>query len=128
MANIKRTFAVLAGSIGLLAASLTFASSAHAGSSHCYFAGPASASDLCIYRDPTGYQAYLFADEDLRGHTVDFNLVCDNGRWAGDLGAFSVGAYRKYTYVFAVGDQGSCHVRLTDITVNKSWNSPSLKW
>ena len=70
---------------------------------------------LCINYDPQGYQAEYWYNQGTYGDWMDFNLVCDNGHTYGDRGAFKTeGAEATYSYVFAVGSQGRCHVVLYD--------------
>lgn len=43
---------------------------------------------------------------------MDLNLLCDSGRRFGDDGAFPAYSNMTYSFVFAVGSQGYCHVTL----------------
>ncbi|GGO93234.1 hypothetical protein [Wenjunlia tyrosinilytica] len=127
MATLKRrTFAALTAGLGTAAASLTFASSAHADFAwHCNdHAGPRGASKVCVQTVPDGYNASVVVGSDLNGHTVDFNLNCSNGRWFGDDGTFPVRYPQIRTYVFKVGQQGECWVKLYDYTTGMEWDSP----
>ncbi|MFI5975436.1 hypothetical protein [Streptomyces sp. NPDC051452] len=126
MAKFVRLLAVAAGGAGMLAAALATAPAASAANYKCTYAGPSGYSDLCIHDDPEGYRAQLFADEDLRDRTLDFNLICANGRWFGDDGSFRAYPYTQYSYIFSVGRQGSCFVRLIDKQSGKTWDTPSI--
>ncbi|MCL1841133.1 MAG: hypothetical protein FWF75_05205 [Propionibacteriaceae bacterium] len=58
---------------------------------------------------------------------MDYNLVCANGRWFGDEGAFKAVAVHQYTYVFAVGSQGSCYLRMYQVAPTKTnWVTASI--
>jgi hypothetical protein len=81
---------------------------------------------ICIDSDQKGYRAIYVAGDDARGDSMDLNLVCDNGRWFGDDGAFPAHANRTYTYVFAVGSQGTCHVTLFNRSRGGETGSPSV--
>ncbi|MDN3262791.1 hypothetical protein QWJ26_23905 [Streptomyces sp. CSDS2] len=126
MAKFVHFLAVAAGSAGILAAALATAPAASAATSQCAYAGPSGYSDLCVFDVSDGYEAHLFADEDLRDRTLDFNLICANGRWFGDGGSFHAYPYNQYSYVFKVGRQGSCFVRLIDRQSGKTWDTPSI--
>lgn len=77
---------------------------------------------LCAKSDPQGYRV-SFQKTSGAAATYDFNLVCNNGRWFGDEGAFYATSGNTYSYVFAVGDQGSCQGRLIKTSTGASWNS-----
>lgn len=70
-----------------------------------------NANSVCIGYDSRGYDA-SFLKRSGSAVYVDFNLHCNNGRWFGDDGPFTATAPNNYTYTFAVGSQGTCHVRL----------------
>jgi hypothetical protein len=64
--------------------------------------------------NPQGYQAILIDSGNAHEDWMDFNLVCNSGKWFGDYGAFQAGPFRTYTFVFKVGSQGTCHVMVYD--------------
>jgi hypothetical protein len=70
-------------------------------------------NSVCIGYDTRGYDA-LFLKRSGPAVYVTFNLKCNNGRWFGDNGAFRAYAGNNYSYTFAVGSQGTCHVQLLD--------------
>ncbi len=45
---------------------------------------------------------------------VDFTLYCTNGTWFGDGGAFYIGAGQTKTYIFTIGNHGSCYLVMYD--------------
>ncbi|MBL1121031.1 hypothetical protein JK364_53740 [Streptomyces sp. 110] len=59
---------------------------------------------VCVLWDSQDYRATLYTGSEDRG-LMDFNLICANGRWFGDLGAFDTGPWNDYSYVFPVGSQ-----------------------
>ncbi|MFN8074175.1 MAG: hypothetical protein U0Q15_02000 [Kineosporiaceae bacterium] len=44
----------------------------------------------------------------------------------GDNGAFPIAPGETKSYVFKVGSQGRCHVRLKDMQTGSYFNSPSI--
>jgi hypothetical protein len=81
---------------------------------------------VCLAADPAGYRAAYVAGAGARGHEMDFNLVCGGQRY-GDGGAFAAKAKRApYTYVFAVGSHGLCHVTVYDRSRGGEADSPGV--
>ncbi|MGW2115006.1 hypothetical protein [Streptomyces zhihengii] len=82
--------------------------------------------DLCatgISGSPDGYDA---AYKKVSGSTVTvrFRLMCVNGFQKNDNGAFSISAGQRKSFVFSVGDQGSCRVRMQDVNSGAYYYSP----
>ena len=67
---------------------------------------------LCLAADPAGYQisltAYVDPNDGSPNPSLDFRLVCSNGKWFGDAGGWKWEAFRVRSYVFSVGQQGQC--------------------
>ncbi|MFI7608942.1 hypothetical protein ACIBTV_28035 [Micromonospora sp. NPDC049366] len=79
---------------------------------------------LCANIDPSpGYRAAFTTNANGGGLILDFNLICDNNRWFGDGGSFRTEANREYSYVFSVGNQGNCKVRLFNMRNADFWDT-----
>ncbi|MEV5933168.1 hypothetical protein AB0L56_10570 [Streptomyces sp. NPDC052079] len=82
--------------------------------------------DLCatgISGSPDGYDA-AYAKYSGSTVTVRFRLMCINGFQKDDNGAFSISAGQRKSFVFSVGDQGSCRVRMKDVNSGAYYYSP----
>jgi hypothetical protein len=90
-------------------------------SAGCY--SYSNVGSVCVNKDSRGYQA-VYTRTGSGNVRTDFNLYCANGRWFGDLGAFNISQGQTRTYVFSVGSQGSCQVRL--VASNGYYPSPYL--
>ncbi|WP_436760518.1 hypothetical protein [Streptosporangium sp. V21-05] len=87
---------------------------------------PISNNELCargITGSPGGYNVAYYKNE---GATFKgrFFLMCLNGFQKNDNGAFTIAAGQVRSFVFAVGNQGSCRVRMQDITNGGFYYSP----
>jgi hypothetical protein len=81
---------------------------------------------VCIDYDPQGYRAVYQTGGTAWGDWVDFNLQC-YVRVFGSNGAFRASAiYNTYSYVFPVGSQGTCWVRLYDRSSGAQASSPTV--
>ncbi|MGC5015187.1 hypothetical protein ACLQ2R_30865 [Streptosporangium sp. DT93] len=72
------------------------------------------ANELCargITGSPGGYNAAYYKNE---GSTITarFTLVCANGFSKSDNGPFTASVGQVKSFVFAVGNQGSCRVKM----------------
>ena len=130
MAITRRVLSALLAAGALIAGSLTFASPAHAAEdcTSVSFWTPYPPATLCITDDRSGYRAVLYSGRGLDNLTANFGLVCSNGRWFGDWSAFQIAQFHTYSYVFAVGRQGACRVRLQIHRTegDKYWFTPWL--
>ncbi|MDN3262790.1 hypothetical protein QWJ26_23900 [Streptomyces sp. CSDS2] len=124
MGTLTRTASALAGGAALTTALVLLPSAASAAPVTC--ANTSGGSTVCIGNDVDGYRATVTPWLDLDGSTLDFNLRCANGRWFGSEGAFRAQAGLARSYIFQVGRQGSCFVRLIDRTTGQSWDTPSI--
>jgi hypothetical protein len=108
----KKTARMIAA-IGAAAAGLSLVSPlpAQAAERKCAYLGR---TELCINADGTNYRASMFTGQEVWGKTLNFQLWCSNSRWFGDEGQFDPVLYRQYTYIFKVGRQGNCWVKLID--------------
>lgn len=98
------------------------ASAAHAQTASASGFGPTLCKnigngDLCatgISGSPAGYDA---AYKKVGGSTVTvrFYLECKNGFTKADNGSFTISAGQRKSFVFSVGNQGSCRVQMYDI-------------
>ncbi|MGW4438661.1 hypothetical protein ACWELO_23360 [Streptomyces sp. NPDC004596] len=82
--------------------------------------------DLCatgISGSPDGYDA-AYAKFDGAPVTVRFTLMCINGFQRDDNGAFTISKGQRRSFVFSVGDQGSCRVRMRDVNSGAYYYSP----
>lgn len=116
-----RRIATLALAAACAAVPLTTVSAAeaHAGTVNVSGFGPTKCTDIgngkvCatgISGSPDGYDA---AYEKWGGSTVTarFQLICINGFSKWDNGTFTISAGQRKSFVFSVGDQGSCKVLL----------------
>ncbi|GGO93240.1 hypothetical protein [Wenjunlia tyrosinilytica] len=119
-----RTMTTAAGALVVAAASLLAAPPANAaGPVKCSAAG---ISTVCINDDPDGYRASVTPWYDLANDTLDFNLWCANGTWYGDEGSFVAEFGKEKSYIFKVGRQGSCFVRLLNRSTGEQWDTPSI--
>jgi hypothetical protein len=123
MSLIKRVSAIAVAAAAFAGVMTATASSAQAANSACVTTGHGT---LCVASDPNGYRA-SYGKSTGGPETVDFHLVCWNGRWFGDEGSFTIWAGQTRSYVFSVGSQGSCRVRMTDVNSGSAWDSPDLK-
>ncbi|MFF4710667.1 hypothetical protein ACFY2V_04555 [Streptomyces eurythermus] len=124
MGTLTRTVTTLTGCAALTTALVLLPSTASAAPVTC--ANTSGGSTVCIGNDPDGYRAIVTPWLDLDGATLDFNLRCADGRWFGSEGAFQAQAGLARSYVFKVGRQGSCFVRLIDRTTGRNWDTPSI--
>ncbi|MGW1591379.1 hypothetical protein [Streptomyces sp. NPDC002386] len=82
--------------------------------------------NLCatgISGSPDGYDA-AYAKLDGAPVTVRFTLMCINGFQRDDNGAFTISKNQRRSFVFSVGDQGSCRVRMRDVNSGAYYFSP----
>ncbi|MCC5580921.1 hypothetical protein IMZ11_35435 [Microtetraspora sp. AC03309] len=87
---------------------------------------PLTNGDLCatgISGSPAGYDA-AYAKHSGSKITARFRLMCINGFQKDDNGAFSISAGQRKSFVFSVGNQGSCRVRMHDQTNGSYFYSP----
>ncbi|MEU8203243.1 hypothetical protein [Streptosporangium sp. NPDC049046] len=87
---------------------------------------PISNNELCargITGSPGGYDVAYHKNEGSK-LTARFRLMCINGFQKDDNGPFSISAGQVKSFVFAVGNQGSCRVRMQDITNGGYYYSP----
>jgi hypothetical protein len=93
----------------LIAVTAVPAASAHAEDrGKCY--SRAGWGEVCLKVDEHGYSvsAYTYWRSGAANEFQDFHLNCENGRWFGDMGAFSLARFKWQSYTFAVGKQGTC--------------------
>jgi hypothetical protein len=57
------------------------------------------------------------------GEYVDFNLYCSDGTWYGDQGAFWIYINGSRSYIFGVGNHGSCYVTMWNRAGSGSWST-----
>ncbi|OUC97779.1 hypothetical protein [Streptosporangium minutum] len=87
---------------------------------------PIGDNELCargITGSPGGYNVAYYKNA---GSTITarFRLMCINGFTKDDNGPFSISPGQVKSFVFAVGNQGSCRVRMQDITNGGYYYSP----
>ncbi|GAA4206212.1 hypothetical protein GCM10022252_68010 [Streptosporangium oxazolinicum] len=105
-------------------------SAAQAGTSGTAAFGPTRCinignGDLCatgIPGSPAGYDA-TYIKRAGSALTARFHLQCQNGFRRSDNGAFSISAGQRRSFVFSVGNQGQCQVKMQDITNNQNFHS-----
>ena len=117
----------VAGTVAAGLAPLAAPTAAQAATSTCGASPYSYVGTLCANIDPNpGYRAVLTTGGDDGGTILDFNLICDNNRWFGDGGSFTTVANRQYSYVFKVGDQGRCKVRLYNMRNGDFFDTSSI--
>ncbi|MFB7453925.1 hypothetical protein [Streptomyces sp. NPDC056194] len=109
MTFIRRALGVGLSTAAMVGAMATFGSTANAATTAC--ATTPDGGSLCLNVDPAGYRIQYYKKSGAAA-TVDFNLYCDNGRWFGDQGKFTIVAGQTRSYVFSVGSQGACYGKL----------------
>lgn len=109
MTFIRRALGVGLSTAAIVGSMAAFGSTANAATTAC--ATTPDGGSLCVNVDPAGYRIQYYK-KGGNPATVDFNLYCDNGRWFGDLGKFTIAAGQTRSYVFSVGSQGACYGKL----------------
>ncbi|WP_030915767.1 hypothetical protein [Streptosporangium amethystogenes] len=87
---------------------------------------PIGDNELCargITGTPGGYNVAYYKNVGST-LTARFRLMCINGFQKDDNGAFSISPGQVRSFVFAVGNQGSCRVRMQDLTNGGYYYSP----
>lgn len=125
MSIARRMAGVGLSTVAMVGAMAAFGPSAQAagaqriaGLSACSAAG--NHGTLCVTVVKQGYDI-SFNKVSAGTSYMDFNLVCDNGRWFGDEGAFSISKGQTRSYVFAVGDMDTCRGKLIDKRTGGTW-------
>ncbi|KUL34670.1 hypothetical protein ADL22_30050 [Streptomyces sp. NRRL F-4489] len=120
MTIVRRMVGVGLSTVAMVSAMAAFGPSAQAATAAGTSCTNTGSGSLCLAVDPKGYDISYHKLSGGKAH-VDFNLVCDNGRWFGDEGSFSISAGQVRTYVFSVGSQGACRGKLIDKTTGSTW-------
>ena len=127
---ISRRIRTMALAAACAAASLTTLSAPAAQAGTAAFGATAcntfTNGKLCgtgIAGSPAGYDA---AYQKTGGSPVKvrFWLNCKNGYVKADNGAFTISAGQRRSFVFSVGDQGDCRIRLQDLDHGSNFYSP----
>ncbi|GII81443.1 hypothetical protein Sru01_64250 [Sphaerisporangium rufum] len=79
-----------------------------------------------ISGSPAGYDA-AYKKTGGSPVRVRFWLNCKNGFVRSDNGAFTITKGQRRSYVFSVGNQGECRIRLQDLSHGSSFYSPYVR-
>ncbi|MGW2214058.1 hypothetical protein ACWCSD_03640 [Nonomuraea sp. NPDC001684] len=112
MGITRRTLAAGFAALAIAGGITVGASPANAATDSCvsFSEGTLCASIVWSGWSPN-YRAQLYRTAPGSGR-YDFHLYCSAGRWFGDEGAFTAAVNEVKSYVFQVGNQGSCRVEL----------------